>query len=174
MWLSCYLSLPARAGGHSGQSEPVSLSPADVFKNALRLGTFSAVLVTYASSALLHVSKIDLGGGKLGGRTRVSSSLSLSPSLTPQGFSFHLAAVLLSLAFITYVEHGECRARYSPGGWLMGGQLQWSRRLTALPAVPPCPVLRKRLAQILSACILSKRCLPDCSHRHRLVRVHHG
>nr|XP_048317468.1 protein-serine O-palmitoleoyltransferase porcupine isoform X1 [Myodes glareolus] len=75
-----------------------------VFKNALRLGTFSAVLVTYASSALLH------------------------------GFSFHLAAVLLSLAFITYVEH----------------------------------VLRKRLAQILSACILSKRCLPDCSHRHRL------
>ncbi|XP_047391699.1 protein-serine O-palmitoleoyltransferase porcupine isoform X8 [Sciurus carolinensis] len=75
-----------------------------VFKNALRLGTFSAVLVTYAASALLH------------------------------GFSFHLAAVLLSLAFITYVEH----------------------------------VLRKRLARILSACVLSKRCLPDCSHRHRL------
>nr|KAF6492810.1 porcupine O-acyltransferase [Molossus molossus] len=75
-----------------------------VFKNALRLGTFSAVLVTYAASALLH------------------------------GFSFHLAAVLLSLAFITYVEH----------------------------------VLRKRLAQILSACVLSKRCPPDCSHQHRL------
>ncbi|XP_030702551.2 protein-serine O-palmitoleoyltransferase porcupine isoform X4 [Globicephala melas] len=75
-----------------------------VFKNALRLGTFSAVLVTYAASALLH------------------------------GFSFHLAAVLLSLAFITYVEH----------------------------------VLRKRLARILSACILSKRCPADCSHQHRL------
>ncbi|XP_040851896.1 protein-serine O-palmitoleoyltransferase porcupine isoform X2 [Ochotona curzoniae] len=75
-----------------------------VFKNALRLGTFSAVLVTYAASALLH------------------------------GFSFHLAAVLLSLAFITYVEH----------------------------------VLRKRLARILSACVLSKRCRPDCSHQHRL------
>ncbi|XP_063490536.1 protein-serine O-palmitoleoyltransferase porcupine isoform X13 [Symphalangus syndactylus] len=75
-----------------------------VFKNALRLGTFSAVLVTYAASALLH------------------------------GFSFHLAAVLLSLAFITYVEH----------------------------------VLRKRLARILSACVLSKRCPPDCSHQHRL------
>uniref|UniRef100_A0A8C5V0I1 Protein-serine O-palmitoleoyltransferase porcupine n=1 Tax=Microcebus murinus TaxID=30608 RepID=A0A8C5V0I1_MICMU len=75
-----------------------------VFKNALRLGTFSAVLVTYAASALLH------------------------------GFSFHLAAVLLSLAFITYVEH----------------------------------VLRKRLARILSACVLSKPCPPDCSHRHRL------
>ncbi|XP_023573571.1 protein-serine O-palmitoleoyltransferase porcupine isoform X5 [Octodon degus] len=75
-----------------------------VFKNALRLGTFSAVLVTYAASALLH------------------------------GFSFHLAAVLLSLAFITYVEH----------------------------------VLRKRLAQILSACVLSKPCRPDCPHRHRL------
>nr|XP_034805420.1 protein-serine O-palmitoleoyltransferase porcupine isoform X4 [Pan paniscus] len=75
-----------------------------VFKNALRLGTFSAVLVTYAASALLH------------------------------GFSFHLAAVLLSLAFITYVEH----------------------------------VLRKRLARILSACVLSKRCPPDCLHQHRL------
>ncbi|XP_023382321.1 protein-serine O-palmitoleoyltransferase porcupine isoform X4 [Pteropus vampyrus] len=48
-----------------------------VFKNALHLGTFSAVLVTYAASALLH------------------------------GFSFHLAAVLLSLAFITYVEHAN-------------------------------------------------------------------
>uniref|UniRef100_A0A8C9GZR9 Protein-serine O-palmitoleoyltransferase porcupine n=1 Tax=Piliocolobus tephrosceles TaxID=591936 RepID=A0A8C9GZR9_9PRIM len=81
-----------------------------VFKNALRLGTFSAVLVTYAASALLH------------------------------GFSFHLAAVLLSLAFITYVEH----------------------------------VLRKRLARILSACVLSKRCPPDCSHQHRLVRVQPG
>ncbi|XP_022439226.1 core-binding factor subunit beta isoform X1 [Delphinapterus leucas] len=75
-----------------------------VFKNALHLGTFSAVLVTYATSALLH------------------------------GFSFHLAAVLLSLAFITYVEH----------------------------------ILRKRLARILSACVLSKRCPPDCSHQHRL------
>lgn len=73
MWLSSYLSLPARAGGGSGQSEPVSLWPADVFKNALRLGTFSAVLVTYASSALLHVSQTDLDGGKLGGGTRVSS-----------------------------------------------------------------------------------------------------
>ncbi|XP_064220439.1 protein-serine O-palmitoleoyltransferase porcupine isoform X3 [Aotus nancymaae] len=80
-----------------------------VFKNALRLGTFSAVLVTYAASALLH------------------------------GFSFHLAAVLMSLAFITYVEH----------------------------------VLRKRLARILSACVLSKRCPPDCSHRHRLTFIEH-
>uniref|UniRef100_K7FJI7 Protein-serine O-palmitoleoyltransferase porcupine n=1 Tax=Pelodiscus sinensis TaxID=13735 RepID=K7FJI7_PELSI len=46
-----------------------------VFKNSLQLGTFSAVIVTYAASALLH------------------------------GLSFHLAAVLLSLGFITYVEH---------------------------------------------------------------------
>uniref|UniRef100_A0A7N5KAY8 Protein-serine O-palmitoleoyltransferase porcupine n=1 Tax=Ailuropoda melanoleuca TaxID=9646 RepID=A0A7N5KAY8_AILME len=30
-----------------------------VFKNALRLGTFSAVLVTYAASALLHVSRAE-------------------------------------------------------------------------------------------------------------------
>ncbi|TFJ95865.1 thymidylate synthase [Platysternon megacephalum] len=47
----------------------------DVFKNSLQLGTFSAVIVTYAASALLH------------------------------GLSFHLATVLLSLGFITYVEH---------------------------------------------------------------------
>ena len=26
----------------------------------------------------------------------------------PQGLSFHLAAVLLSLGLITYAEHGEC------------------------------------------------------------------
>lgn len=30
-----------------------------VFKNALHLGTFSAVLVTYAASALLHVSRAE-------------------------------------------------------------------------------------------------------------------
>lgn len=46
-----------------------------VFKNSLKLGTFSAIIVTYAASALLH------------------------------GLSFHLAAVLLSLGFITYIEH---------------------------------------------------------------------
>ncbi|XP_030047908.1 protein-serine O-palmitoleoyltransferase porcupine [Microcaecilia unicolor] len=74
-----------------------------VFKNALSLGTFSAIIVTYTASALLH------------------------------GLSFHLAAVLLSLGFITYVEH----------------------------------VLRKQLAAIFSACILSKRCLPGCSHQHK-------
>ncbi|XP_053227194.1 protein-serine O-palmitoleoyltransferase porcupine isoform X2 [Podarcis raffonei] len=73
-----------------------------VFKNSLKLGTFSAIIVTYAASALLH------------------------------GLSFHLAAVLLSLGFITYIEH----------------------------------VLRKRLAVIFDACILSKRCPPGCSHRH--------
>ncbi|XP_035242755.1 protein-serine O-palmitoleoyltransferase porcupine-like isoform X2 [Anguilla anguilla] len=46
-----------------------------VFKSALKLGTFPAILVTYTASALLH------------------------------GLSFHLGAVLLSLGFITYVEH---------------------------------------------------------------------
>ncbi|XP_062827360.1 protein-serine O-palmitoleoyltransferase porcupine isoform X2 [Anolis carolinensis] len=73
-----------------------------VFKNSLKLGTFSAIIVTYAASALLH------------------------------GLSFHLAAVLLSLGFITYIEH----------------------------------VLRKRLAVIFDACILSKKCQPGCSHRN--------
>ncbi|XP_053328869.1 protein-serine O-palmitoleoyltransferase porcupine isoform X2 [Spea bombifrons] len=74
-----------------------------VFKNAVQLGMFHAIIVTYAASALLH------------------------------GLSFHLAAVLLSLGFITYVEH----------------------------------VLRKRLAEIFSACILSKKCPPNCTHRHK-------
>ncbi|KAM4663889.1 protein-serine O-palmitoleoyltransferase porcupine isoform 2-T3 [Discoglossus pictus] len=74
-----------------------------VFKSALRLGTFHAIIVTYAASALLH------------------------------GLSFHLAAVLLSLGFITYVEH----------------------------------VLRKRLAEIFSACIRSKACSANCGHRNK-------
>ncbi|XP_072537945.1 porcupine O-acyltransferase like [Salminus brasiliensis] len=74
-----------------------------VFKSALKLGTFPAILVTYTASALLH------------------------------GLSFHLGAVLLSLGFITYVEH----------------------------------VLRKRLAAIFSACILSKRCSSDCHHQNK-------
>ncbi|XP_042347694.1 protein-serine O-palmitoleoyltransferase porcupine-like [Plectropomus leopardus] len=74
-----------------------------VFKNAMKLGTFPAILVTYTASALLH------------------------------GLSFHLGAVLLSLGFITYVEH----------------------------------VLRKKLASIFSACILSRPCTPDCSHQHK-------
>uniref|UniRef100_A0A671LB58 Protein-serine O-palmitoleoyltransferase porcupine-like n=1 Tax=Sinocyclocheilus anshuiensis TaxID=1608454 RepID=A0A671LB58_9TELE len=74
-----------------------------VFKSALKLGTFPAILVTYTASALLH------------------------------GLSFHLGAVLLSLGFITYVEH----------------------------------VLRKRLAAIFSACILSKRCPNDCHHQNK-------
>ncbi|KAM9343602.1 protein-serine O-palmitoleoyltransferase porcupine-like isoform 1-T2 [Pholidichthys leucotaenia] len=74
-----------------------------VFKNALKLGVFPAIMVTYTSSTLLH------------------------------GLSFHLGAVLLSLGFITYVEH----------------------------------VLRKKLASIFSACILSRPCAPDCSHQHK-------
>ncbi|TMS15856.1 Protein-serine O-palmitoleoyltransferase porcupine [Larimichthys crocea] len=74
-----------------------------VFKNAMKLGTFPAILMTYTASALLH------------------------------GLSFHLGAVLLSLGFITYVEH----------------------------------VLRKKLASIFSACILSRPCSSDCSHQHK-------
>ncbi|XP_032822479.1 protein-serine O-palmitoleoyltransferase porcupine isoform X1 [Petromyzon marinus] len=74
-----------------------------VFKNTVQLGTFPAILVTYAASALLH------------------------------GLSFHLGAVLLSLGLVTYTEH----------------------------------VLRKKLAGVFSACILSRRCQPDCQHRHK-------
>ncbi|KAH1180780.1 hypothetical protein KIL84_001714 [Mauremys mutica] len=65
----CSRSLPGIPPASGGSARP------DVFKNSLQLGTFSAVIVTYAASALLH------------------------------GLSFHLAAVLLSLGFITYVEH---------------------------------------------------------------------
>ncbi|KAM3872608.1 protein-serine O-palmitoleoyltransferase porcupine-like isoform 3-T3 [Diretmus argenteus] len=74
-----------------------------VFKSALKFGTFSAILVTYTASALLH------------------------------GLSFHLGAVLISLGFITYIEH----------------------------------VLRKRLATIFNACILSKKCRPNCTHLNK-------
>ncbi|XP_061702414.1 protein-serine O-palmitoleoyltransferase porcupine-like isoform X3 [Syngnathoides biaculeatus] len=74
-----------------------------VFQSALKFGTFCAIMVTYAASALLH------------------------------GLSFHLGAVLVSLGFITYVEH----------------------------------VLRKRLAAILSACILSKKCQANCAHQNK-------
>ncbi|KAM9752443.1 protein-serine O-palmitoleoyltransferase porcupine-like [Menidia menidia] len=74
-----------------------------VFKNTQKLGTFPAILMTYTASALLH------------------------------GLSFHLGAVLLSLGFITYVEH----------------------------------VLRRRLASIFSACVLSRPCASDCSHQHQ-------
>ncbi|XP_064499564.1 LOW QUALITY PROTEIN: protein-serine O-palmitoleoyltransferase porcupine, partial [Pseudopipra pipra] len=74
-----------------------------VFQTARRLGTFAAVLGTYAASALLH------------------------------GLSFHLAAVLLSLGLITYAEHA----------------------------------LRQRLAVLLDACVLAKRCPPRCPHRNK-------
>ncbi|XP_056278986.1 protein-serine O-palmitoleoyltransferase porcupine-like isoform X1 [Pseudoliparis swirei] len=74
-----------------------------VFKSALKFGTFSAIMVTYTASAFLH------------------------------GLSFHLGAVLMSLGFITYIEH----------------------------------VLRKRLAAIFNACILSMRCQPNCTHRNK-------
>uniref|UniRef100_UPI003AABE465 protein-serine O-palmitoleoyltransferase porcupine-like isoform X1 n=1 Tax=Centroberyx gerrardi TaxID=166262 RepID=UPI003AABE465 len=74
-----------------------------VFKSALKFGTFSAILVTYTASSLLH------------------------------GLSFHLGAVLISLGFITYIEH----------------------------------VLRKRLAAIFNACILSKKCQPNCTHQNK-------
>lgn len=57
----------------------------DVFKNALRLGTFSAVLVTYAASALLHVSRAerDIEWGELG-RGGSTSSLTSSPPGPPR------------------------------------------------------------------------------------------
>lgn len=102
-----------------------------------------------------------------------------SPHCPPpptQGFSFHLASVLLSLAFITYVEHGEWKAQPNKlDGRLVGDWNHCPLKLTWPLYLPSSTlVLRKRLARILSACILSKRCPPDCSHQHRLVRVQPG
>lgn len=57
----------------------------DVFKNALRLGTFSAVLVTYAASALLHVSRGRGSGWELDGGGRAFSSLTSLPPGAPPG-----------------------------------------------------------------------------------------
>lgn len=37
---------------------PPSCLPADVFKSAVKFGTFAAVMVTYAASALLHVGAV--------------------------------------------------------------------------------------------------------------------
>uniref|UniRef100_A0A3Q2D047 Porcupine O-acyltransferase n=1 Tax=Cyprinodon variegatus TaxID=28743 RepID=A0A3Q2D047_CYPVA len=74
-----------------------------VFKSALKFGTFTAIMVTCIASALLH------------------------------GLSFHLGAVLISLGFITYVEH----------------------------------VLRKRLAAVFNACLLSRKCQPNCNHQNK-------
>lgn len=53
------------------------LPPPDVFKNALHLGTFSAVLVTYAASALLHVSRVEQDQG--GSWVEVAGPLLYSP-----------------------------------------------------------------------------------------------
>ena len=62
LWVSspCPNGPPGRAGGKLRRLLPhLSPPPIDVFKNALHLGTFSAVLVTYAASALLHVSRAE-------------------------------------------------------------------------------------------------------------------
>lgn len=42
---------------HSDTCPPSGL-PTDVFKSALKFGTFTAVMVTYTASALLHVSAV--------------------------------------------------------------------------------------------------------------------
>uniref|UniRef100_A0A8C5PH84 Protein-serine O-palmitoleoyltransferase porcupine n=1 Tax=Leptobrachium leishanense TaxID=445787 RepID=A0A8C5PH84_9ANUR len=73
-----------------------------VFKNAVRLGMFHAIIVTYAASALLH---------------RVPFHIHPLPAVT---------------------SSRSCLS-----------------------------VLRKRLAEIFSACVLSKRCPPNCSHRNQ-------
>lgn len=55
---SCEFESPAAFASclHS-DALPPSCHPADVFKSALRFGTFAAVMMTYAASMLLHVSE---------------------------------------------------------------------------------------------------------------------
>lgn len=61
-WRQLFLLLVLIINGmimaHSSRpSQAIRCSPpADVFKSALKFGTFSAVMVTYTASALLHVS----------------------------------------------------------------------------------------------------------------------
>ncbi|XP_062854474.1 protein-serine O-palmitoleoyltransferase porcupine [Trichomycterus rosablanca] len=74
-----------------------------VFKKALKFGKLHAILLTYTTSTLLH------------------------------GLSFHIGAVLITLAFMTYIEYE----------------------------------LRKRLSTRFNACILAKRCPPDCKHKNK-------
>ena len=90
--------------------------PTDVFTSALKFGTFSAIMVTYTASALLHVSPVETIYKAIPTpccETCLCFNEWISVILTPvsaQGLSFHLGAVLLSLGFITYIEHGETRA----------------------------------------------------------------
>ena len=103
-----------RVGGYWGGTVttwgvPFPLSPpTDVFQTARRLGTFAAVLGTYAASALLHVSVPPPP------RPLCPPQCPQHSVPPPQGLSFHLAAVLLSLGLITYSEHGE---RWPFKGW---------------------------------------------------------
>ncbi|XP_077996103.1 protein-serine O-palmitoleoyltransferase porcupine-like [Glandiceps talaboti] len=78
-----------------------------IFKTARTLGTFPAIILTYAASAILH------------------------------GLYFQLAAVLLSLGFYTYVEF----------------------------------VLRKKLSEIFNACVLARKCQPNCQHRYKETTI---
>lgn len=68
-------------------------------------------MATYTASSLLHVSvwKLVL---KNAPQTLSCSCVivqHLNSFLVWQGLSFHLGAVLISLGFITYIEHGESR-----------------------------------------------------------------
>lgn len=71
-----------------------------VFKKALPIGRFIAVLFTFGLSSLLH------------------------------GINFQLAAVLISIGTYAYIEH----------------------------------VFRQKLGRIFNACILARKCRPDCGH----------
>lgn len=59
--------------------------------------------MTYTASALLHVSVTTL----FSDCGDEQQSAAEDTFFSPQGLSFHLGAVLLSLGFITYVEHGR-------------------------------------------------------------------
>ncbi|NP_001161633.1 porcupine-like protein [Saccoglossus kowalevskii] len=78
-----------------------------IFKSTRSLGSFPAIILTYATSSILH------------------------------GLNFQLAAVLLSLGVYSYTEY----------------------------------VFRKRLSEIFSACVLAKKCVPECAHRNKETSI---
>lgn len=73
-------------------------------------------MATYTASSLLHVSVCEKLLKTRSAEPCVSCHrLRFELAFLPrQGLSFHLGAVLISLGFITYVEHGESRPNVLP------------------------------------------------------------
>ena len=94
----------------------LSHSTTDVFKPArLTVGRFGAILMTYFSSALLHVSGCTFAlfpGSGTRSRCTCGTKVWYEPVIVHvfvclQGLNFQLAAVLLSIGIYAYIESGR-------------------------------------------------------------------